>query len=172
MTLAVFRLAETSIPLVWQLADTLGWSMGKLAGGLTGRPLTIGATFGGIDFLVLMIALYAGWLCSIAPPRRRAAIYAGLAIVIAHFAYLVTLAYSEKIAALLPEPFYVPETDISRVGVWAWQNAVRTFLPWNLPLLAVIFKALSRPACSAGPIGCLWPTLTQKYQSPSQIKTR
>jgi len=142
MTLAVFRLAVTAIPTVWQLADILGWSMGKLAGGLTGRPLSIGATFGGIDFLVLILALYVGWLLSIAPPRRRMGIYAGVAIAVAHLAYLIVLAYSEKIAALLPEPFYAQETDINRVGVWAWQNAVRTFLPWNVPVLAMILQGI------------------------------
>ncbi|MGD0382211.1 MAG: DUF4350 domain-containing protein [Thermoguttaceae bacterium] len=142
MTLAVFQLALTASPMVWQLAGILGWGMGKLAGYLTGRPLNIGATFGGIDFLVLMVALYTGWLCNIAPPRRRACIYAGAAILIVHLAYLIILAYSEKIAALLPEPFYVPETDISRVGAWAWQNAVRTFLPWNLPVLAMILQCI------------------------------
>ena len=142
MTLAAFRLALTAIPIVWQLADALGWGLGKLAGGLTGRPLNIGATFGGLDFLVLMAALYAGWICNIAPPRKRAGIYAGAAILLAQLLYLVALAYSEKISALLPEPFYVTETDINRVGAWAWQNAVRTFLPWNLPMLAMILQGI------------------------------
>ncbi|MGA2798960.1 MAG: DUF4350 domain-containing protein, partial [Thermoguttaceae bacterium] len=142
MTLAIFRLALTSIPIVWQLADVLGCGMGKLAGGLTDRPLNIGATFGGLDFLVLMFALYAGWLSNIAPPRRRLGIYAGAAIVLAHLVYLVMLAYSVKIAALLPDPFYVTETDTNRVGAWAWQNAVRTFLPWNLPVLAMILQGI------------------------------
>ncbi len=142
MVLAVFRLACQSTAIVWQLANMLGWSMGKLAGGLTGQPLTIGATFGGIDFLVLMIALYIGWLYSIAPPWRRVAIYAGIAIALAHLTYLVALAYSDKLAALLPEPFYVPETEISRVGVWAWQNALRALLPWNLPLAAMVLHGL------------------------------
>ncbi len=142
MTLAAFRLALTASPMVWQLADALGWGLGKLVGGLTGRPLNIGATFGGLDFLVLMAALYAGWLCNIAPPRRRVGIYAGAAILLAHLTYLIVLAYSEKISTLMPEPFYVPETDISRVGAWAWQNAVRTFLPWNLPVLAMIFQGI------------------------------
>jgi hypothetical protein len=142
MTLAVFRLALTSIPIVWQLADVFGCGMGKLAASMTGRPLNIGATFGGLDFLVLMFALYAGWLYNITPPRRTAGIYAGAAIVLAHLVYLVVLAYSEKITALLPAPFYVTETDTNRVGAWAWQNAVRTFLPWNLPVLAMILQGI------------------------------
>jgi hypothetical protein len=142
MTLAIFRLALTSIPIVWQLADVLGWGLGKLAGVLTGRPLKIGATFAGLDFLVLMFALYAGWLCSIAPPRRRVGIYAAAAILLAQLAYLAVLAYSVKINALLPDSYYVTETDINRVGAWAWQNAVRTFLPWNLPVLAMILQGI------------------------------
>jgi Domain of unknown function (DUF4350) len=142
MALAIFHLALTAIPIVWQLADVLGYGMGKLAGALTGRPLNIGATFGGLDFLVLMFALYAVWLCNIAPPRRRAGIYAGAAILLAHLVYLIVLAYSVKIAALLPDPVYVTETDTNRVGAWAWQNAVRTFLPWNLPILALFFQCI------------------------------
>jgi hypothetical protein len=142
MTLAVYRLALTAVPMVWQLADVLGWGMGKLVGALTGRPLTIGATFGGLDFLVVMIALYIGWLCSITTPRRRAGIYAGLAIAASHIVYLTVLAYSEKIAALLPAPLYVEETDISRVGAWAWQNTARGMLPWNLPVLAAVLYSM------------------------------
>ncbi len=142
MTLAVFRLALSSIPTAWQLADVLGWTVGKVVGGLTGRPLNIGATFAGFDFLVLMTALYVGWMYNIAPPRRQAGIYAAAAIAFAYLIYLLVLAYSEKIAALLPEPFYVPETDISRVGAWAWQNTARSFFPWNLPLLAMILQAV------------------------------
>ncbi len=142
MTLAAYRLALSAVPMVWQLADALGWGLGKLAGALTGRPLNIGATFAGLDFLILMAALYAGWMCNISQPRRRAGIYAGVAIVLAQFAYLLVLAYSEKTSALMPEPFYVPETDTNRVGAWAWQNALRTFLPWNLPVLALIFQGV------------------------------
>jgi hypothetical protein len=142
MTLTVFRLALTVSPIVWHTADILGWSFGKLAGALSGRPLSIGATFGGLDFLVLMLALYIGWLYSIAPPRRKAGIYAGVGIVLAHLVYLLVLAHSEKITTLLPEPFYVQETDVSRVGVWAWQNAMRDCLPWNLPILAMILQGI------------------------------
>jgi hypothetical protein len=142
MTLALFRLALSSIPIVWQLADVLGWSMGRIVGAMTGRPLTVGATFAGLDFLVLMTALYVGWICNIAPPRRRAGIYAAAAIALAYLVYLLALAHSEKIASLLPEPFYVPETDISRIGAWAWQNTARSFFPWNLPLLAMVLEAI------------------------------
>jgi len=142
LMLAVFRLASIAIPTVWQLSDMLGFGMGKLAGWITGRPLLIGATFGGTDFLVLMIALYVGWLYSIAPPKLHKAVYAGTTIALAHLAYLVMLAYSEKIASLLPDPYYLQETDISRVGVWAWQNALRSFVPWNLPIVAIALQAI------------------------------
>ena len=50
----VYRLANTSIPSLWQATDSVGSVMGKGAGWATGQPLSVGATFGGVDFLVLM----------------------------------------------------------------------------------------------------------------------
>jgi hypothetical protein len=167
--LAVFRLACQTSGTVWQLANVLGWSMGKAVGWLTGRPLNIGVTFGGIDFLVLMIALYIGWLQSTAGPKRNKAIYAGAAIILAQLAYLVVLAYSENIIALLPEPVYAQETDVSRVGLWAWQNAVRGFLPWNLPVMALILQAMVA-WCMFRWVG--WLPLALSEKSQTALKSR
>ncbi|MGW8256209.1 MAG: DUF4350 domain-containing protein, partial [Thermoguttaceae bacterium] len=140
--LAIFSLASTAFPVVWLSANWLGWILGKITGTVTGRQLSIGATFGGVDFLVLMAALYLFWLTLIAPPRRNKAVYAAVAIVLAQFTYLIVLAYAEKIVAALPEAYYIPETDSSLLGAWAWQNVVRGFLPWNLPLLALVLQLL------------------------------
>lgn len=142
LVLALFHSLAASIPFVWHLANTIGWSFGKIAGGFTGQPLNVGATFGGVDFLVLMISLYIGWLFCISPPRLGAGIYVGIRIIIAHFVYLIVLSYSEKVTAALPVSFYAPESDINWVGTWAWQNAVRSFLPWNLPVLAMILHSI------------------------------
>ena len=97
--LGCFRFACDSIPTVWLAADGLGWMLGRLAGWLAGIRLEVGATFGGIDFLVLTAAIYAGWLICTAPPRRSRALWAAAAIVVGHFVYLIVLAYSEKLLA-------------------------------------------------------------------------
>lgn len=139
--LALFRLAADSSPTVWLAADALGRALGWPAGKLAGQPLWLGASFGGIDFLVLMAALYAGWLISTAPPRLPRALCAAVAILLGHFLYLVVLSYSNQILAALPDVVLPPESDKSRLGVWAWGNAVRTLVPWNLPMLAVLIHA-------------------------------
>ena len=79
-----------------------GWILGRLAGWLTGHRLEAGATFGGIDFLVLMAAIYAAWMICTAPPHRPRALWVVAAIVVGHFAYLMALAYSEELLAVLP----------------------------------------------------------------------
>ena len=150
--LALFRLAADSSPTVWLAADALGralgwlattilWVIGWLAGTTLDQPLWLGASFGGVDFLVLMAALYAGWLISTAPPRLPRAICAAVAILLGHFLYLVVLSYSNQILAALPDVVLPPQSDKSRLGVWAWGNAVRTLVPWNLPLLALLIHA-------------------------------
>ncbi len=139
--LGVFRLACSSIPAVWLAAGALGRAMGWLSGAITGEPLWIGATFGGIDFLVLSAALYVGWLRCTSPPRRTRAIHAAAAILLGQLLYLVVLAFSCKLTAALPDIVLPPPDDKSRLGIWAWGNAVRTLLPWNVPAIAGIVHA-------------------------------
>jgi hypothetical protein len=136
--LACYRFACTSIPTVWLAADGLGWALGRAAGWLAGSQLEVGATFGGIDFLVLTAAIYAGWIIYTVPPRRPRALWAVAAIIIGHFAYLIVLAYSEKLLAALPAVVPPPRSDTSRVGLSLWTNGLRTLIPWNVPLLALL----------------------------------
>ncbi len=138
LALAVFRLACASIPLVWQLADRLGGVLGHLAGWVAGEPLHVGATFAGIDFLVLMAALYTAWLLSTERPRMARAIVAACAILGGHLVYLVVLARAQDLVDLLPtapdptfdHPYTPPD--------WRWSPSVAQLLPWNLPALAVV----------------------------------
>ncbi|MHC4176743.1 MAG: DUF4350 domain-containing protein, partial [Planctomycetota bacterium] len=139
--LAVFRLACSSIPTVWLAADALGHGLGWLAGTISGEPLWLGASFGGVDFLVLMAALYTGWLISTARPRLPRAICAAAAILAGHLIYLFILSFSNQILAALPDVVLPPESDNSRLGIWTWGNAVRTLLPWNVPMLALLIHA-------------------------------
>ncbi|MBN2578891.1 MAG: hypothetical protein JXB10_07865 [Pirellulales bacterium] len=144
---AVYRLAFCSIPVVWHLAQTTGSGMGKLASLLTCQKLSIGAAFGGIDFLVPMLVLLVIWGTFLQRPRRRPIIMALVAIIIVQIIYIALVAYSEKLLACLPDPFFHVETDpdkvgVNNVGVWAWQNMVRAWLPWNLPMVAVVLQAI------------------------------
>ena len=140
--LAVFKLVSVSSPAAWTFTNTAGHVAGLIAGWLTGRPLLIGASFGGLDFVVLMVALTAAWLMATPPPRFRRAAWALLFIVLAQSAYLVVLAFSHDLTALLPPQVTPTYTDISYLGVWTWGNAIRTLLPWNLPVLAAVFQCL------------------------------
>ena len=135
-TLGLFRFGCNSIPVVWLAASaTSGWRL--LAVLLTGIPLEVGRTFGGLDFLVLMAVVYAGWLIGTAPPRRPRALWAAAAIIAGHLVYLAVLAHAEKILAALPDMAVTTESDMSRVGIWTWSNGLRMLVPWNLPLLAI-----------------------------------
>ena len=135
--LGCFHFASTSIPTVWLVADGIGWMLGRLAGGLAGSRLEVGATFAGIDFLVFTFAIYIAWIICTAPPRRSRALWGAAAIVLGHFVYLVVLAYSEKLLGLLPAVVLPPKSDVNHVGIWTWTNGLRTLIPWNMPLVAM-----------------------------------
>jgi hypothetical protein len=100
--------------------------------------LEVGATFGGIDFLVLTSAVYVGWIFSTAPPRRHRALWAAAAIVVGHLACLAAIAYSDSLSAALPNVVAPPESDTNAVGIWTWGNGLRTMIPWNMPLLMLL----------------------------------
>jgi len=138
--LGCFRFASASIPIVWHAADRLGWMLGRLGGWLGGSRLEVGATFGGTDFLVLTAAVYVGWVICTRPPRRRRALWAAAAIVVGHLAYLIVLANSEKLLALLPETIAPLDEGTNHVGLWTVSNGLRTLIPWNVPLLAMAIQ--------------------------------
>jgi hypothetical protein len=152
--LGVYRLALTSIPVLWLAADRAGSALGEVAGRITGEPLNVGATFGGLDFLVGMVALYAIWLFEMPRPRWRLAARGAAGIVIAQLCYLVILSQApnlvdiltastapvtvagsvpaEKIAALSPTEWI--HRWVSEIAPW------KELLPWNLPALAALLQ--------------------------------
>ena len=139
--LAVFRLVCDGSAAAWTFTNTVGRVEGLWAGWLTGRPLLIGASFGGVDFLVLMAALTAAWL--IATPRPR--------IGTRRMGHAVHRPRADRISrgsGLQPRPgrtaaaeVIAKHNDISHLGIWTWGNAIRTLLPWNLPVLAAVFHS-------------------------------
>ena len=151
-TLAVFRMACHSATMVWATADAVARFLGHLAGWIAGRPLVLGPSFAGLDFLVLMAALWLGWVArpraaASGGTRRAAASAAAAAIVLVHMAYLLLPAWSSDLAtARAPSAAWSPAvpppaTEVSHLGFWSWSHAVRAWLPWGLPALAAIGQA-------------------------------
>ena len=134
--LGLYRLALASIPTVWSLADAVGRAFGEASETLWGRPLALGETFAGLDFLVLMFALYAGWLVRTSTPRLSRAILAAVGILVAHFSYLFILSCSHDFIDALPKVSPVSTPSPYVPPEWQWSDAVRTLLPWNLPIIA------------------------------------
>jgi hypothetical protein len=134
--LGVFRLAVMSIPTVWLLADGIAGAVGRLAGAVARRPLSIGCTFGGIDYLVFLGALLVVWLRSTPRPWLARAGYALAAIFAGHLAYLIVVAWAPDLAAALPVVAPPPPPEFYVPPPWNWSAAVGSLLPWNLPALA------------------------------------
>ncbi|MCX5643876.1 MAG: hypothetical protein NTZ17_04205 [Phycisphaerae bacterium] len=132
--LALYRTAYTTIPLVWMAADWLGQGLGRLAGLLSARRLNVGATFAGLDYLVVMLALSGTWIAATTRPRRWRAIYALGAILAGQLLYLILLSYVPDLLALVPRPA-APEK-------WSWAGLFHKAVPWNVPVLAVAIHAL------------------------------
>jgi hypothetical protein len=132
--LALYRTAYTTIPLVWVAADWLGQELGRLAGLLSSRRLNVGATFAGLDYLVVMLALWATWVAMTAPPRTKRAIYGVLGIVAGHLVYLIALSYVPDLLAAVPRSG--PQQG------WSWAGFFHKAVPWNVPVLACVIHSL------------------------------
>ena len=139
---AVFRLAYTSIPGVWFLGNGIATALAKIVTVITGKPMAIGSSFAGIDFLVLMLAWYVGWLWQLRKPRLGIAVGVAAAILAGHLLYLILLAHALDIARWLPTvetpPFKHPYTP----PAWRWTEAARQSLPWDLPIIGATLNAI------------------------------
>ena len=134
--LGLFRLAMMSIPTVWLAADAIAGALGRLAGAVARRPLAIGPTFGGVDYLVFLGMLLVVWLRSTPRPWLARAGYAVAAILAGHLAYLALLAWAPDLKAALPVVIPPPSSEFFVPPPWSWSAAVGSLLPWNLPALA------------------------------------
>ncbi len=128
MALALYRLMFTTIPLVWMAADSLGYGLGRLAGLLSARPLNVGATFAGLDYLVVMLALWAAWITMTGGSRTKRAAYGLIGIATGHLGYLIALSYAPDVLAAVPRP--------AASGSWSWAGFFHKTMPWNVPVLA------------------------------------
>ena len=127
--LAMFRFGLYAIPTWWQMNDRLGQALGAGAGLLVGQQLWVGATFGGVDFLVLMGAFYGCWLFLAPGPRLQKGIAAALAIIVGHLIYLWMVVFHSQFLAALPAATATPQ---------GWVSALTLLIPWNLPVIACL----------------------------------
>ena len=138
LTLAVYRLAQQSVPAIWMLSDALGGLMGYVAAGALRRPLAVGASFGGLDLVIVMGVFCALWVRALRGPRLASALFAVGAIGAVHFLYLTILACTPEILSRLP-PVEPPAMGNPYVPPpFSWLLVVRQLLPWNLPALAAL----------------------------------
>jgi hypothetical protein len=148
----VYRFAVTSAPWLWLAADRAGKVLGDAASAVTGRPLWTGATFAGLDFLILTGVLWTLYLPRTAPPRLRRALYGFATLLLGHFFYLILLSY---IPDLLNAAGPLPTAGTrGPPGLRLLHRAV----PWNLSALAcvihlVIISAMLRWAAWVGASG-------------------
>jgi hypothetical protein len=158
----LYRMACTSIPFVWSMADTLGRAIGNTGGLISSQPVYVGATFAGLDFLVLMSVLWILWLASCPPPGKKRALYGFAAIFGGHVCYLIVLSYVPQILAGVAEP-------VEQTG-WSWAVLFHKAIPWNLPLLACVIHLVIASAMfrwSAGPV-----ETERNYTKASKVYTR
>ena len=164
--LAVFRTICEGTAAGWAVANGIGQAVGVFASFATRRPLAIGASFGGVDFLVAMAVLLVAWRQAAPAAAAKRLLPAVLAVAAAQTAYLVVLAFSHDLAGLLP-PYVRPVFDekaISHVGVWTWSNALHGLLPWHLPVLAAVLQCIVAVVIfRLTP----WPMLPQK--APAEV---
>jgi len=134
--LGVYRLVLLSIPGVWLASEHIGAWLGHGAGRLARRPLAVGATYAGVELLLLMVCVYLSWVVEGGRPWWRRALAALVALAGVHTAYLVLVARSAELLSALPvvqppagQTRYMPPP-------WHWSDVLRAAIPWNLPLLA------------------------------------
>jgi len=154
---ALYRYAYQSVPVVWHLADLIGQGLGLLVGTVTMRPLRVGVTFAGVDFLVLSAALCGIWIAGRPRPTLRRAALAVGAIAVGHLVFLTVLSFAPQIVARLPVAPPLPEAELEQTPLWFWGDAVRALLPWGLPLLAGAVHScvvvLALPWCGVSAVG-------------------
>jgi hypothetical protein len=125
----LYRLAVTSTSWIWLWMDSFGRALGCLASLVIGRDLSLGATFAGVDFLVLTAGVWASCLVLCAVRRRTLAIAGFAAMALAELAWLAVLAQAVKLAQVV-DPAVLQKT-------WSWQGVLAAAVPWNLPVLAL-----------------------------------
>jgi hypothetical protein len=169
--LGVYRLA-LQIGTFWTLTDRIGGLLGHLTGAITGQPLWIGATFSGLDFLVVMSVFSAGWILVGRQRRWPQIVAVAVAIVVGHIAYLIILSFGPAIKAALAETVSEAPAAPAPPGAevekgWTFAGLIRNCIPWNLPALGMLIHITI-----AGAILRWLPWSADKSNSKTQDATR
>ena len=138
LTLVLYRFAQQSIPVVWLLSDSVGSWLGQCAGIALRRPLAIGASFAGLDFLIVLGVFCAGWVIALRGPRRTPAMFAVVSLVAVHFLYLATLAHTHDLVRALPSVETPSPGNPYVPPPFSWSLTMRQLVPWNLPVIAAL----------------------------------
>ncbi|MCX5671980.1 MAG: hypothetical protein NTU94_11740 [Planctomycetota bacterium] len=139
---ALYRIVITSVPAAWVVADTAGASLGRAAGTIAGPKLSVGPSFAGLDFLVLMAALAGLWLAATPGPRLVRGLAGAVAILAGHAIYLIILAFAQGLADLIPAAAASATPASPFEHPWSFWAAVKTLLPWSLPAVAGLIQTV------------------------------
>src|SRR5439155_23973542 len=117
-------------------ANAIGDGIGRAGGLLAWRRLHVGATSGGVDYLVAMAGLLAGWFALVPAARSRRGLLVVLIVAAAHLLYLMLLV---RLSAMFPAAeSRAPAEPLFGLPTWAPRAALKTLVPWNLPALAAV----------------------------------
>jgi len=160
--LGLYRIAYTSIGWFWLACDAVGSALGAAAGWITAHPLWVGATFAGLDFLVVMLYLairgpiaLGGRPSSAGTTIFRVGVGVG-AVLIGHFIYLNVLSFAPSITAALPEPppppdswnpYPLPRGFHAKVDQWvkgwpSWSEPAVRYVGENWPYLGQTLRRI------------------------------
>jgi hypothetical protein len=145
--LAIYRLACTSIPWGWTIADRVGGFLGGVAAAISRQPLWVGATFAGLDFLVpaVYLAVVVPWRTKEASATRPwygvAGVYVG-AVLLCQLGYLIVLSFGPAMleAGWLQVPPVEPPIAGATPPPPGALARLRLMIPWNMPLLAGLLQ--------------------------------
>lgn len=142
LAVTLLHFAQRQIPAAWLVSDQLGQQLGRLTSWITGQPVRIGATFAGLDFLVAMGVFWLGTLRLTRPRKLNSTLFAVAVILLAHVAYLATLAVTPRITDALPPAVEATFTDPYVPPDFCWSTVARQLLPWNLLAWGAMLHAL------------------------------
>ncbi|MFZ5831928.1 MAG: DUF4350 domain-containing protein [Planctomycetota bacterium] len=143
VVVSVFLLLLQTSSVVYWVVDGVGNAFGRTAGWIAGQPLEIGATYAAFQYPIAMVVIFGLLLPYARPPRLRAALFATGAILVAHFVYLLVLAWAADLKELIPPVSTQPESDVNYVRASNLANTLRAMIPWNLPIVALVLHGIT-----------------------------
>lgn len=158
---AIYRMANIGIPAIWLISDNISRIFGNIAKSVTNQPLLTGATFAGIDFLILMSVFWILFLAASPKHKTAKAFYGFAGIFGGHLLYLIALSYAPQLVQSVVVP----------VGgeTWSWAGLFHKAVPWNFPVLACLIHILVT-ACMIR--WTQWPTNNNSPKTDSPLLLR